>query len=144
MSVPLYNREILRLAASLVPDDRLENPDGVAEARSPLCGSRIYAEISVAPSGALSALAIRASACALGQTSAAILRANGLGQTAAAITGIRAGIASALAGEGEMPAIWPDLQLLALARDHKARHAAIFLPFDAVLAAFANADTAKP
>lgn len=135
MSTALYNREILRLAASLVPDDRLENPDGIAEARAPLCGSRIHAEIALGVSGAINALAIRASACALGQASAAILRANGVGKTIAEIDEMRSGIASALAGEGDMPVIWPDLQLLALARDYKARHASILLPYDAVLAA---------
>ena len=37
MTATLYNRDILRLAASLVPDDRLERADGTAEARAPLC-----------------------------------------------------------------------------------------------------------
>jgi NifU-like protein involved in Fe-S cluster formation len=135
MSAALYNLEILRLAASLMPDDHLENPDGMAEARSPLCGSRIHAEVSLDPAGIITGIAIRASACAIGQASAAILRRNIPGLHAQNVSAIRAGIAASLAGEGTMPEIWPDLELLAVARDYKARHAAILLPYDAVLAA---------
>ena len=79
MSSTLYNRDILRLAASLIPNDRLEAADGIAEIRSPLCGSRIQAEIALGPDGTIAALALRASACALGQASSAILRGNAIG-----------------------------------------------------------------
>lgn len=138
----LYNREILRLAASLVPGDRLDNPDAIAEARSPLCGSRIHAEVSLDPSGVIGGVAVRASACAIGQASSAILRSNAVGQTAQGITDIRSGIAAALGGEGDMPLIWPDLQLLTVARDYTARHAVILLPYDALILALENAKVA--
>jgi NifU-like protein involved in Fe-S cluster formation len=139
MSSALYNREILRLAASLVPDDRLESYGGTGEARSPLCGSRIQVDASVDPNGIIDAIAVRASACAIGQASAAIMRGNVTGKNANSVADIRAGIAAALAGEGDMPAIWPDLELLSVARDYKARHAAILLPYDALLIAIENA-----
>ena len=134
MSQALYNRDILRLAASLVPDDRLEQADGQAEARSPICGSRIVAEIAFAPDGRISALALRASACALGQASAAIMRANAPGHDIADIADIRDSIKTMLAG-GTPAATWPDLALLAPAKDYPSRHAAILLPYDALLAA---------
>lgn len=134
MSSTLYNRDILRLAASLVPDDRLENPDGVAEARAPLCGSRINAEIACCPDGKISALAIRASACALGQASAAILRANAVGLNIGEITDVRAAICDMLV-TGTVTEVWPGLSLLAPAKDYASRHAAILLPYDALLAA---------
>jgi NifU-like protein involved in Fe-S cluster formation len=38
----------------------------------------------------------------------------------------------------EMPAKWPELALLAPARDYPSRHAAILLPYDALLAAAAQ------
>jgi NifU-like protein involved in Fe-S cluster formation len=139
MSAALYNREILRLAASLVPDDQLVNPGGTGETRSPLCGSRIQVDATVDPNGIIDAIAVRASACALGQASAAIMRGNVTGQNANSVADIRAGIAAALAGEGDMPTIWPDLTLLSVAREYKARHAAILLPYDALLVALENA-----
>ena len=41
MNGPLYTTEILRLAASLHEPHALEREDGLAELRSPTCGSRI-------------------------------------------------------------------------------------------------------
>jgi NifU-like protein involved in Fe-S cluster formation len=135
----LYNREILRLAASLLPDDRLENPDGTAEVRSPLCGSRITANVEIGADGVIAALALRANACALGQASASIVRSNAAGMSAAEITQIRQSVVDCLNGTGSMPAIWPPLNMLAVARDYRSRHAAILLPYDALLAAIADA-----
>lgn len=135
MESALYNRDILRLAASLVPNDRLAHADGVAEARSPLCGSRIQAEIALDGDGLISGLALRANACALGQASAAILRANGVGSDLVTIARIRECVADALAGKSGMPDNWPDLELLLRAKDYPSRHSAILLPYDALLAA---------
>jgi NifU-like protein involved in Fe-S cluster formation len=135
MDSALYNRDILRLAASLISGDRLEQPDGVAEVRAPLCGSRIQAEIAVSSDGSIAALALRANACALGQASAAILRANAVGENFQCIADVRQDIADALAGKSDMPECWPDLKLLAAAKDYPSRHAAILLPYDALLSA---------
>ncbi len=137
----LYNREILRLASSLVAGDRLANPDGTAEARSPICGSRIQADVDVGPDGGIAAVALRANACALGQASAAILRARAVGTDVVMIAQLRRGVESALNGTAVMPAQWPELELLQPAQDYPSRHASILLPFDAILAA---ADMVKP
>jgi NifU-like protein involved in Fe-S cluster formation len=134
----LYNRDILRLAASLVAGDRLESPDGNAESRSPICGSRIQADVVLAADGTVAAIALRANACALGQASAAILRANAVGADLDSIAELRDGIAEGLAGKSDMPGSWPELALLAPAKNYPSRHAAILLPYDALLAAAAS------
>lgn len=134
----LYNRDILRLAASLVADDRLENPDGSAESRSPICGSRIHADVALAADGTVTAIALRANACALGQASAAILRANAVGTDLATIAELRDDIAAGLIGKTYMPDRWAELALLSPAKDYPSRHAAILLPYDALLAAAAS------
>lgn len=136
----LYNRDILRLASSLIAGDRLENPDGTAEVRSPICGSRIQADVQFSADGTISAIALRANACALGQASAAIVRTNAVGTDVAQLAAIRIGIADALNGNAHMPADWQQLALLAPAQNYPSRHAAILLPYDALLAA---ADTLK-
>lgn len=136
----LYSRDILRLAASLILDDHLENPDATAEMRSPTCGSRITAEIMTNAKRQIADLALRANACALGQASAAILRANAKGQDQAAILTVRAGLVKILKGEDAKLALWPGLEQFAVARDFPARHAAILLPYDAVLAALEQAN----
>ncbi len=137
MDSALYNRDILRLAASLVAGDRLENPDGSAESRSPICGSRIQADVALGEDGTITAIALRANACALGQASAAILRANAVGVDLDSLAELRDGISASLSGKAAMPDRWPELQLLVPATDYPSRHAAILLPYDALLAAAA-------
>jgi NifU-like protein involved in Fe-S cluster formation len=134
----LYNRDILRLASSLVAGDRIDSPDGAAESRSPICGSRIQADIALAPDGTIAAIALRANACALGQASAAILRANAVGADLNIIAALRSGVAAGLAGSAAMPNDWPELALLVPAKNYPTRHAAILLPYDALLAAAAS------
>jgi NifU-like protein involved in Fe-S cluster formation len=138
MDSALYNRDILRLASSLVAGDRLDSPDGSAERRSPVCGSRIQADVNIAGNGSISGLALRANACALGQASAAIVRANAADTRISVIGEIRAGVELALKSGAPMPSIWPDLALLTPAKGYPSRHAAILLPYDAVLAAAAK------
>ena len=107
MDSALYNRDILRLATSLVAGDRLANPDGSAEVRSPLCGSRIQADIVIDADGKLRDLALRANACALGQASAAILAQNGVGTAMTEVAKLRDDVAQALQRTGNMPSCWP-------------------------------------
>lgn len=135
MDSALYNRDILRLASSLVAGDKLDRADGVAEARSPICGSRIQAEIGLAVDGTIEAVALRANACALGQASAAIVRSNAAGTHLDTLATIRKDLAAALSGKADMPGNWPELALLTPAKDYPSRHAAILLPYDAILAA---------
>lgn len=138
MDSALYNRDILRLAASLVAGDRLEHPDGSAESRSPICGSRIQADVVLAADGTIAAIALRANACALGQASAAILRTNAVSTSLATIAKLRDDIAAGLIGKAEMPGLWAELALLTPAKDYPSRHAAILLPYDALLSAAAS------
>jgi NifU-like protein involved in Fe-S cluster formation len=139
MASALYNREILALAASLIHNDRLENPDATAGLRAALCGSRIEADIKLGIDGKIIALALRANACALGQASAAVLRKNAVGNDAVFLRNIREAVAAYFNGTGEMSDIWPQLAALKVAKDYPARHAAILLPFDALLEAYAGA-----
>ena len=135
----LYSRDILRLACALIPDDRIENLNGTAEARSPACGSRILAEVALNAEACITDIAFRASACALGQASAAVVRANAAGHSHASITDIRGSLADCLQNNAAAPAIWPQLALFESARDFPGRHAAILLPYDALLLAIEQA-----
>ncbi|ATW04263.1 iron-sulfur cluster assembly scaffold protein [Sphingorhabdus sp. YGSMI21] len=139
MSGVLYTREILRLAVSIPNQQRLDKPDGTAELRSRTCGSKVTADVMLGDDGALQDIGLEISACALGQASAAILGAQAIGRTAADISAVRDNLAAFLEGSGTSPGEWPDMDKLAAARDHKGRHAAILLPYDAVIAACANA-----
>lgn len=135
----LYTRDILRLASSLPVVGRLTAPAdrsgfGEAERRSVTCGSRVVA--SVRMDGArVAEAALEAHSCALGQASAAIVLRHAAGLSHADLTNVRARIASALDGQDEWPTDWPELAHLEAVRRYPGRHAAILLPYDAILAA---------
>lgn len=135
----LYSRDILRLAASLPHGDRIADAHGSATRRSPVCGSEIAADVSVASDGKVAALAFRARACALGQASAGLLREVAAGRSREEIAQVRNDLAAALSGTGPFDALWPQLACFAPARDHPGRHAAILLPYDALLDALSMA-----
>lgn len=143
MSGALYTREILRLAVSIPHQQRLDRPDGTAELRSRTCGSRVAADVMLTDKGMLEDLGLEISACALGQASAAILGAQAIGKSVADIENARSSLAAFLERSIDSPGDWPDIDQLAAARDHKGRHAAILLPYDAVIAAF-TAASLKP
>ena len=131
MSAPLYNKDILRLAASIPHHRRLAQPQATVEKRSPTCGSRVTADVRM-EGGKLVELGLDVKACALGQASAALMSAQAIGLTAAELETARDKLAAYLAGEGDDLDFWPGLTVLAPARGYPARHASIRLSFEAV------------
>lgn len=69
MNAPLYNAEILRLAASIPHNERLTAPMATAERRSPICGSRVTVDVDMGADGRVAAVGLLVRACALGQAS---------------------------------------------------------------------------
>ena len=142
MNAPLYNAEILRLAASIPFQQRLEPPCASAERRSAICGSRVRADAEIDEQGRVIRFGQEVRACALGQASAAILGEAVLGMTAAELREAHALLAGWLKGDGVLPqalsARFPRLILFDPARAHPARHPSILLAFDAAGAAAAG------
>lgn len=130
MTQPLYNSEILRLATSIPHQERLVDPQGSSEKRSPICGSRVTVDVNLAPNGTVAEVGLLVRACALGQASAALLASEILGRTPEELGVARDALAGWLAREGEAPD-WPGLAVFAPALDHSARHASIRLAFEA-------------
>jgi NifU-like protein involved in Fe-S cluster formation len=132
MTTALYNRDILRLAASIPHQRRLEHPQASVEKRSPLCGSRVAVDVVLDEQGRVSSLGQEVKACALGQASASLMGANAIGRTTNELAEARDALAAYLQGTRNDPGDWPGLEILADARPYKARHASILLPFEAV------------
>lgn len=130
MNAPLYNTEILRLAASTAGMRRLETPMASVEKRSPVCGSRVTVDVRVDADGRVSALGMLVRACALGQASSALMARHAVGRTAAELADARDALTDWLAG-GEGPPDWPGLEIFMPALPHSARHASIRLAFEA-------------
>ena len=135
MNAPLYTPEILRLAASLNAPRELERVDGMAELRSPTCGSTIGTAVAVDEQGRVIAVSQIVSACAFGQASASLLEQGAAGKSAGEVKSAVDQLSDWLSGQRDDPGDWPGLKTLALARSKTGRHGAILLPFRALLAA---------
>ena len=99
----LYNSDILTLSAQL-EDGRLTRPDGSAREVSKLCGSEL--EIDVAMNGELvSDVALRVQACALCQSSAAILQEVIIGATLEEVVTARDALRAMLKEGGSPPCL---------------------------------------
>lgn len=142
MSAPLYNAEILRLAASIPHHERLPEPMATAEKRSPICGSRVTIDVAVDDTGKVSEVGLLVRACALGQASSSLLASNILGRTPAELAAARDALTAWLAREGDAPD-WPGMDIFTPALDYTARHPSIRLAFEAAAEAADTAAKAK-
>ena len=142
MSAPLYNAEILRLAATIPHHERLTEPMATAEKRSPICGSRVTIDVAVDGEGRVSEVGLLVRACALGQASSSLLASNILGRTPAELAATRDALTAWLAREGDAPD-WPGMEIFTPALDYTARHPSIRLAFEAAAEAADTAAKAK-
>lgn len=140
---PLYNTEILRLAATIPHQQRLESPMASVEKRSPVCGSRVTVDVNLDAEGRVSELGMLVRACALGQASSSLMAAHAIGRTLEELDAARDALSDWLAG-GEGPPDWPGLALFEPALPHSARHASIRLAFEAVAEAARSAREGRP
>ena len=140
MPTALYNRDILRLAASIPHQRRLERPQGRAERSSPVCGSRVTVDVELDGDGRVAALGQEVKACALGQASASLMGAHAIGRSGAELAEARDALAAFLRGERDDPGDWPGLSALGEARPFTARHPSILLAFEAAAEAAAKAE----
>ena len=144
MSAPLYNTDILRLAASIPHHERLVDPMASVERRSPICGSRVVVDVNVGPDGRVNEVGLLVRACALGQASSSLLAAEIIGRTPQELADARDTLATWLAaGEGDAPA-WPGLAIFTPALSYTARHASIRLAFEAAAEAAEQAAAREP
>jgi NifU-like protein involved in Fe-S cluster formation len=135
----LYNRDILRLAASIPHLGRLAGAQASAAKRSPVCGSAVTVDVIAGEDGRIAALGQEVRACALGQASAALMGAHALGRAPGELAEARDALADFLAGTRDDPGGWPGLMLFRDARPFAARHRSILLAFEAVAEAAARA-----
>ena len=137
----LYNEKILNFAAHIRQTERLAAPQATVTHHSPLCGSRITVDLDLDSEGRVAAYGQQVRACALGQAAASILGQHIVGQDAATLRRLVAVMRSMLKENGPPPGadfangVFTDLEVLVPVRDHKARHNAVLLPFEAAVKA---------
>lgn len=139
MNAPLYNSDILRLAASNPFDGRLAAPMASVEKRSVVCGSRVTVDVDVDADGRVTTLGMVVKACALGQASASLMAMHAVGRTADELAEAHAQLTAWLAGERVTPPEWPGIDVLTAALPHSGRHASIRLAFEAAAEGAAKA-----
>jgi NifU-like protein involved in Fe-S cluster formation len=134
----LYNTDILSLSATL-ENARLETPDGSARKVSKLCGSWLEIDLCVV-AGRVTDCALRVQACALGQASAAILKAHIIGANLEELQTARDALSAMLKEGGDAPkGRFSQLSLMQGVADYPARHQSTLLAFEAAVAAMESA-----
>jgi NifU-like protein involved in Fe-S cluster formation len=129
----LYSEKILEIAANQPIPGRLATPGATARRVSRVCGSTIEVDISV-QDGVITGYGHQISACALGQTSAAIVATNVVGASADELRLVRTQMHAMLKANGAPPSgRWDDLKYLQPVKDYKPRHTSTLLVFDAVV-----------
>ena len=136
----LYSPQLLALAIELAdyPFDKTAAATGRARSRS--CGSVI--ELSSSTSERLGNIGLKATACAVGQASAAIFAREAQGMDKAEVGTMLGALESWLAGTAPS-SILLRLELLEPARRHHGRHEAILLPWRAALDALSKPSDAR-
>lgn len=133
--IELYSDKILDIAGNALQPGRLTAPDASARKVSRVCGSMIEVDI-VVTDGVIAGYGHELSACALGQTSAAIVAREIVGTRVEDFLALSQQMRDMLKAEGAPPeGKWSDLGYLEAVREFPARHASTLLVFDAVVEA---------
>jgi NifU-like protein involved in Fe-S cluster formation len=139
----LYSEKILDLAGNARQPARLVAPDATARKVSRVCGSVIEVDVAVRD-GVIVDYGHEISACALGQTSAAVVAREIVGTPVEEFLDVRQSMHDMLKAEGAPPSgKWEDLKYLEPVRDYPARHVSTLLVFDAVMAALEKLESSQ-
>ena len=139
----LYSQKILDLAGNAQQPGRLAQPDASARKVSRVCGSVIEVDLEV-KGGVITAYGHEVSACALGQTSAAVVAREIVGTPVAEFRQVREQMHAMLKDNGAPPTgKWDDLRYLEPVREYRARHVSTLLVFDAVVDAIEKIESTQ-
>lgn len=137
-SAKLYTPRLLSLSAELANYPLTDGFQRTSEVRSRTCGSTLALGIDLDSSGNIARIGMQVTACAVGQSSAAILAVAAKGRGTTDIFASLAEIEAWLSGEGALPE-WPGFDALEPALPHAGRHGALLLPWTAITRALSSA-----
>ena len=139
----LYSQKILDLAGNAQQPGRLADADASARKVSRVCGSTIEVDV-VVRGGVITAYGHEISACALGQTSAAVVAREIVGTPIEQFRQVSRQMHAMLKDNGAPPdGKWSDLRYLEPVREYRARHMSTLLVFDAVVEAIEKAESTE-
>ncbi len=139
----LYSQRVMELASDIPRQDRLAEPDATVFHDSPICGSRITVDL-VLDDGKVANYGQTVRACTLGQASSSIMARHVVGRSTKELREAARAL-RAMLKEGAAPPSgeWDELKILEPAREYKARHGSILLPFEAVVMALDEIEAGK-
>jgi NifU-like protein involved in Fe-S cluster formation len=131
--IAFYNRALVDLSARAGDVKTIDSPTHAARASSPICGSVVTVALAVGADGRVGAFGYELEACALTRAVVAVMQAAVIGADLEEIRAAHAALAAMLEGGA---ASWPnkkweEMNVLAPLRDHRVRHNAMQLPFEA-------------
>ncbi|MFK7881932.1 iron-sulfur cluster assembly scaffold protein [Roseobacter sp.] len=137
--INLYSGRILALAADIPHLGRLDSPMASVKKRSPLCGSAVTVDLTIA-GGQVTEFAQDVKACALGQAAAAVTGTAVIGCNLSDLETARDQLRAMLKDGGPVPADpFAGFEYLQPAKDYKNRHASILLSIEAACEAMTQA-----
>ena len=137
----LYTPRLLALSTELARFPLDSEFEFRSEARSRTCGSTIELGVDLDTGSKIARLGMRVSACAVGQSSAAIMALGAEGRGADEMAAMHAKVEDWLAGaEHTQSALpdWPGIDALEPALAQKGRHGALLLPWTALRQALSS------
>ncbi len=138
----LYTPAMLAAAVELASYPPIETAPLRGSARSPACGSTLDMDLLLHGNGRIERVGMMVRACAVGQAAAAVFARHAPGLTEADLREAHDRLAAWLDEEGPAPD-WPDIGLIAPARDFRGRHGAMLLPWKAAMAALSSTPAAS-
>ncbi len=133
----LYQKDVMRLAASAKGAGKLPQPTATVTVDNPLCGDRVTFDIVMDANKRIQEIAHTVKGCVLCQASASVIGAEAKGETADSLHAVREGLRGMLKSGAAAPADgkWASLVAFAPVSGHKSRHECVLLPFEAVIQA---------
>lgn len=142
----LYTPNLLSLATQLADYPLDKEFEFNAQVRARTCGSTIDLGVDLDAEGRVARIGMQVSACAIGQSSAAIMAMGAKGRFPSEIAGTKNAIedwlnAPAVSDSG-LPD-WPKLDAIEPAHEHKGRHGALLLAWTAMTQALSTEQSSR-
>lgn len=133
----LYQKDVMRLAASAKGAGKLPTPTATVTVDNPLCGDRVTFDVVMDADKRIQEVAHTVKGCVLCQASASVIGAEAKGETAESLNAVRETLRGMLKSGATAPSEgkWTALVAFAPVSSHKSRHECVLLPFEAVIQA---------
>ena len=140
---PVYSHDMLRAAMELDQYPISDSARYKAEGHSRTCGTRVRVSLDTNRQGQITHFGLSAQACAFGQASAAVVARHICGKNIDVIAEAENALSAFLHGSSDDIGDWPDIIMLAPAKNYPARRNSVLLPFRTVLKALDWKDLAE-